>query len=268
MPGLNRTVIDNVLAAKAFPGEQAVGKRIYARTGGPEPEPFEVIGVVRHQRSASLAVDGRETMYVTDGQFGFGNVFNWIVRTNGDPSSLTPAVRAAIKEINPRFVINNLRSVRRAGGPGAGADAVRAGVHRRVRGGGGGAGGDRVVRRAVDPRQAADGGDWGADGVRREQWISILQLVAGQGLKLSVLGIGIGLLAAFAVTRVMSTMLVGVSPTDPLTFATIAAFFLAVTALACWIPARRASRWIPSRHCVRSSALRPGSSHGTVPKRL
>ena len=74
---------------------------------------------------------------------------------------------------------------------------------------------------------------------------SILQLVASQGLKLSVLGIGIGLLAAFSLTRVMSTMLVGVSPTDPLTFAAIAAFFLGVTALACWIPARRASRLDP-----------------------
>jgi ABC-type antimicrobial peptide transport system permease subunit len=74
---------------------------------------------------------------------------------------------------------------------------------------------------------------------------SILQLVGGQGLKLSALGIGIGLLAAFAVTRVMSSMLVGVSPTDPLTFAAIAAFFLGVTALACWIPARRAARLDP-----------------------
>jgi len=59
------------------------------------------------------------------------------------------------------------------------------------------------------------------------------------------LSLAIGLLSAFAVTRVMSTMLVGVSPTDPLTFAAIAAFFLGVTALACWIPARRASRLDP-----------------------
>jgi ABC-type antimicrobial peptide transport system permease subunit len=64
-------------------------------------------------------------------------------------------------------------------------------------------------------------------------------------MKLSVLGILVGLVTAFAVTRVMSTMLVGVSPTDPLTFAAIAAFFLGVTALACWIPARRAARLDP-----------------------
>jgi putative ABC transport system permease protein len=243
-PGLNRIVIDNVLAAKAFPGEKAVGKRIYARTGGPDPEPFEVIGVVRHQRNASLAVDGRETIYVTDGLFGFGNVGTWIVRTNGDPSSLTPAVRAAIKEINPRFVINVLRPYE------ALLDQARAptrfalaciGVFAVVAAVLAGIGLYGVLSTLVRQRTAEIGVRmaFGASGS------SILQLVAGQGLKLSALGIGIGLLAAFAVTRVMSTMLVGVSPTDPLTFATIAAFFLAVTALACWIPARRASRLDP-----------------------
>jgi putative ABC transport system permease protein len=243
-PGLNRIVIDNVLAAKAFPGEKAVGKRIYARTGGPDPEPFEVIGVVRHQRNASLAVDGRETIYVTDGLFGFGNVGTWIVRTTGDPSSLTPAVRAAIKEINPRFVINVLRPYE------ALLDQARAptrfalaciGVFAVVAAVLAGIGLYGVLSTLVRQRTAEIGVRmaFGASGS------SILQLVAGQGLKLSALGIGIGLLAAFAVTRVMSTMLVGVSPTDPLTFATIAAFFLAVTALACWIPARRASRLDP-----------------------
>jgi ABC-type antimicrobial peptide transport system permease subunit len=74
---------------------------------------------------------------------------------------------------------------------------------------------------------------------------SILKMVAGQGLTLSAIGIGFGLVAAFAVTRVMSSMLVGVSPTDPMTFAGISLFFLAVTALACWIPARRAARLDP-----------------------
>jgi putative ABC transport system permease protein len=244
VPGLNRIVIDNVLAAKAFPGEKAVGKRLFARTGGPDPEPFEIIGVVRHQRSSSLAVDGRETMYVPDGQFGFGNVFNWVIRTNGEPLSLTPAVRAAIRELNPRFVITNLRSydvlMGQARAPTRFALAC-IGVFAVVAAFLAGIGLYGVVSTLVRQRTAEIGVRmaFGASGS------SILQLVAGQGLKLSTLGIGIGLLAAFAVTRVMSTMLVGVSPTDPLTFATIAAFFLAVTALACWIPARRAARLDP-----------------------
>jgi putative ABC transport system permease protein len=243
VPGLNLTVIDNVFAAKAFPGERAVGKRFLARTGGPDPEWFEVIGVVRHQRNASLAVDGRETMYVSHGQFGFGGT-TWVVRTGGDPTSLMPPIRAMIKDINPRYVINNLRTldvlVDRARAPTRfalvciGAFAVVAAVLAGI--------GLYGVLSTLVRQRTAEIGVRMAFGASSG---SILQLVARQGLKLSVLGIGIGLLAAFAVTRVMSTMLVGVSPTDPLTFVMIATFFLAVTALACWIPARRASRLDP-----------------------
>jgi putative ABC transport system permease protein len=243
VPGLNRAVIDNVFAAKAFPGERAVGKRFLARTGGPDPEWFEVIGVVRHQRNASLAVDGRETMFVSSGQAGFfGN--QWVVRTNGDASRLTPSIRATIREINPRYVINNLGTldvlVDRARAPTRFALAC-IGVFAVVAAVLAGIGLYGVLSTLVRQRTAEIGVRM-AFGASSN---SILQLVAGQGLKLSVLGIGIGLLAAFAVTRVMATMLVGVSPTDPLTFVAIAAFFLGVTALACWIPARRASRLDP-----------------------
>ena len=94
-PDLRRTIIDNVMAAKAFPGQKAVGQRFLARTGGPEPDWFEVIGVVKHQRNASLAADGRETMYVSNGFTGFGGN-NWVVRANGNMPSLMPAIRAAI----------------------------------------------------------------------------------------------------------------------------------------------------------------------------
>ena len=243
VPGLNLAVIDNVFAAKAFPGERAIGKRFLARTGGPDPEWFEVIGVVRHQRNVSLAADGRETMYVSHGQFGFGGT-TWVVRTGGDPSSLMPPIRAMIKDINPRYVINNLRTfdvlVDQARAPTRFALAC-IGVFAVVAAVLAGIGLYGVLSTLVRQRTAEIGVRmaFGASSG------SILQLVARQGLKLSVLGIGIGLLAAFAVTRVMSTMLVGVSPTDPLTFVAIAAFFLGVTALACWIPARRASRLDP-----------------------
>jgi putative ABC transport system permease protein len=244
VPGLNRTVIDNVFAAKAFPGQKAVGKRFLARTGGPDPEWFEVIGVVRHQRNASLAVDGRETMYLSDGGFGFGIANQWIIRASGNPTSLIPSIRGAIREMNSRYVINDLRTldvlVGRARAPTRFA-FVCIGVFAVVAALLAGIGLYGVLSTLVRQRTAEIGVRmaFGASSA------SILQLVGGQGLKLSALGIGIGLLAAFAVTRVMSSMLVGVSPTDPLTFVAIAAFFLGVTALACWIPARRAARLDP-----------------------
>ena len=244
VPGQNRAVIDHVFAAKAFPGQRAVGQRFLARTGGPDPEWFEVIGVVRHQRSVSLAVDGRETMYVVDGQFGHGAANQWVVRASGDPSSLAPSIRAAIREVNPRYVINNLRTldvlVGRARAPTRFAMAC-IGVFAIVAAVLAGVGLFGVLSTLVRQRTAEIGVRmaFGASSA------SVFQMVARQGLRLSVLGIGIGLVASFAVTRVMSSMLVGVSPTDPLTFAAIAVFFLVVTTLACWVPARRAARLDP-----------------------
>jgi putative ABC transport system permease protein len=243
VPGVNRAIIDQVFAEKAFPGQRAVGQRFLARTGGPDPDWFEVIGVVRHQRSESLAADGRETMFVPNAAIGFF-ANNWIIRTNGDAARLMPSVRAAIRDINPRYVVNNLRElealVDQARAPTRfalaciGAFAVVAAVLA-------GIGLYGVLSTLVRQRTAEIGVRmaFGASSA------SILQLVARQGLMLSVIGIAVGLLAAFAVTRVMTSMLVDVSPTDPLTFAAIAAFFLGVTALACWIPARRAAKMDP-----------------------
>jgi len=74
---------------------------------------------------------------------------------------------------------------------------------------------------------------------------SILSLVVGEGLKLSAAGIAIGLAGALAITRVMSSMLVGVNATDPLTFAAIVVLFVLIATTASWIPARRASRLDP-----------------------
>jgi putative ABC transport system permease protein len=70
---------------------------------------------------------------------------------------------------------------------------------------------------------------------------TILKLVVGQGLRLSGAGIGLGLLGAFALTRVMTSMLVGVKPTDPVTFGAMSVLFFGIACLACWIPARRAA---------------------------
>jgi putative ABC transport system permease protein len=69
----------------------------------------------------------------------------------------------------------------------------------------------------------------------------IFGLVIGHGLRLSAAGIGIGILAALALTRVMSTMLVGVTASDPTTYAAMAVLFFAIAAIACWVPGRRAA---------------------------
>jgi putative ABC transport system permease protein len=76
--------------------------------------------------------------------------------------------------------------------------------------------------------------------------VSIFRLVVGQGLKLSAIGIVVGLAAAFELTQVLASMLVGVKPTDPMTFAAMAVVFLAMAAFASWLPARRAAGLDPS----------------------
>src|SRR5262249_3688111 len=76
---------------------------------------------------------------------------------------------------------------------------------------------------------------------------AIFQLIVGQGLRLTAVGIAAGLIAAFALTRAMTTMLVGVKPTDPATFLSMALLFLLIAATASWMPARRAAGLDPTR---------------------
>jgi putative ABC transport system permease protein len=77
------------------------------------------------------------------------------------------------------------------------------------------------------------------------QKADVIKLVIGQGVRLTLIGITLGLLAALAVTRLMKSLLFGVSATDPLTFVGVAGLLLIVTLLACWLPARRATQVDP-----------------------
>ena len=239
-PTATGIVIDELLAAKAFPGQSAVGRRLLVRVRSPEPEWLEVLGVVAHQRHESLAADGREAMYVTDGFMGHGAAGRWAVRTSGHPARLTPQVRAAVAELDPRLPVAEVQPmealVDQAMAPTRfalvliGVFAVIAAVLAAV-------GLYGVLATGVRQRTAEIG-------VRMALGAptgSIFRLVLGEGLRLSAVGAVLGVLAAVLLTRVMRSMLVGVEATDPATFATIAVLFFVIAALACWLPARRAA---------------------------
>ena len=244
-PAVRRIVIDHVMAQKAFKGESAVGRRLLARLQTPEPEVFEVIGVVRHQRHTSLAADGREALFVPEMYFGPGAANRWAIRTTGDPAALAPQVRATMAELDPRIAVLEPRPM---------TDLVdQAQAHTRF----------TLVLMAVFAGVAvvlAVIGLYGvlASTVRQRtpeigvrmafgaQTSGIFRMMVGQGLRLGVIGIAAGAVAAWFVTGVLQSMLVGVRPTDPLTFVSIGGLFLFVAVLASGLPAWRASRLDPT----------------------
>jgi putative ABC transport system permease protein len=97
-------VIDQVLAAKAFPGGSAVGQRMLIRIRTPEPEWVEVVGIVVHQRPSSLADAGREQIYFADGFLGHGAASRWAIRTTGDAVQYQTAVRTAVSKLGGQLV--------------------------------------------------------------------------------------------------------------------------------------------------------------------
>jgi ABC-type antimicrobial peptide transport system permease subunit len=188
----------------------------------------------------SLAGPGREQVYVTDGFAGSGRVRSWAIRTSSDTATYENQVRATIKGINPNLVVIEMQPMDAwVGEAQAGTRfsllliaifAVIAGVLA-------GVGLYGVLSSAVRQRVAEIGVRMALGAGRK----NIFKLVVGQGLRLSALGIATGLIAAFILTRVMSTMLVGVKPTDPTTFAGMTVVFFVISGLACYLPARRAA---------------------------
>jgi putative ABC transport system permease protein len=239
-------VIDTKLAAKAFAGQSAVGKRLLIRVRTEEPEWFEVIGVVAHQHHVSLATDGPEQMFFTDGLLGHGVAGTWVVRGSVEPTTLTAPIRAAISEMDPLLVMADVKPysalVDQAMAP-TRFGLVLIGIFASIAAILAAVGLYGVLSTLVRMRTAEIGLRM-AFGAQR---VSIMQLVVGQGLRLSAIGIVIGALSALALTRAMRSMLVGVTPTDPLTFTLITIVFVAIAVLAAWMPARRAAGLDPTR---------------------
>lgn len=237
-PGRNVAVIDQRLAAGAFPGESALGKRI--QLPGTSPRWAEVIGVVANQRLFSLRDSGPGTVFLTDGYWGIGVSRSWMIRVAGDPALYANAVRAQLAKIDRQLVISRVQPMTslvdrdqaetRLSLLLLGSFAVMAMLLASV-------GLYGVLATVVRQRTAEIGIRMalGATPVR------IFRLVVGHGLRLTAAGLIVGLMGAMALTRVMTAMLVGVKATDASTFAAMTLLFLVVAALASWAPAARAA---------------------------
>jgi putative ABC transport system permease protein len=244
LAGRNNVVIDQILANKAFPGQSAVGKRILIRVRTPEAEPVQIVGVIAHQREEALAVPGREQIYFTDGFLGNGVVRSWALRTGGDPAAFESQVRATLHDINPQFLMTEIATgdeIVHAAQAGTRFSMLLIAAFAVIAGALAGVGLYGVLATAVRQRTAEIGVRMAMGAERGD----IVKLVVMQGLKLSGIGIVIGLIAAFVLGRVMTSMLVGVKATDPMTFVAMTVIFLAIAAFASWIPALRAAGMDP-----------------------
>jgi putative ABC transport system permease protein len=244
-PDRNLVIVDQALAAKAFPNESAVGKRILFRVRTPDAQWGEIVGVVAHQRNTSLIEPGREQLYVTDGYVNHGAASWWALRTDGDPAALANSVREVVRKQGKETFINQMQSMD--------SRVVQAqaqtrfsllliGVFSTIAALLAGVGLYGVLATSVRQRTAEIGLRMALGAAPSR----IFRLMVGKGLYLSAIGIVIGVGGAFALTRVLASMLVEVKPTDTVTFLSVAALFLFIAVMASWFPALRAAGLDPT----------------------
>jgi putative ABC transport system permease protein len=244
-PDRDSVIVDQMLAAKAFPGQSAIDKRILIRARGPQPEWVRIIGVAAHQHAVSLSDPGREQAYLTDGYVGHGRIGRFALRTAGDPAKLADAVRTAVAQQDKSMVVFEVQTMD------AVVEHAQAGTRFQLL---------LIGIFAVIAAVLAAVGLYGVlSTVVRQRTAeivvriamgaepaSIFSLIVGQGLRLSAAGVAVGLVAAYSLTSIMTTMLVGVKPTDPVTFGVMAILFLSIAAISSWLPARRAASLDPT----------------------
>jgi predicted permease len=232
--------------ATSFLDGRAIGERI--RWSDHEPW-LEVVGVVSDVRNFGLTEDIRPVAYMPMYIEGMSRqeIQRMIVvaKTAGDAAALTPAVRRAVAEIDPRVPLTDVRTMSEVVATSM-ADTsftmVLLGIAAIVALMLGAVGVYGVIAYVVSQRTREIGIRM-ALGARSE---SVQRLVVRQGLSVTVLGVALGLMAALGLTRVMGSLLFGVSTTDPVTFVLVAVVLTVVSLLASYLPARRASRIDPT----------------------
>lgn len=239
-PQRNFVIIDQLLAAKAFPHESAIGKRILIRLRTPEPEWVEVIGVVAHQRDTSLAETGREELYLTDGFMGHSFATRWAIRTSSDPSKYESLVRSHIAQLGGPIALTEIQSMESLVAQAQATTRLALlliGVFALVAALLSTLGIYGVLSTSVRQRTPEIGVRMALGATRG----GILTLIVSQGLRLGVIGIVLGCGVALGLTRWIASLLVETRTTDPLTFTGIILAFLVIVAMASWLPARRAA---------------------------
>lgn len=238
-------LVSRALADRAFPGEGAIGRPLQANPWGGGLESFEVIGVVDDVRYADLREPPQETIYFDSRGWSWSDwEVDYVVRTAGAPESFIPALRAELARLDPTiplarprlmsaYVSDHLAQNRFALSL-IGLFAVVAGALAVV-------GLYGIVSYSVSQSRREIGIRMALGCDRR----GILGWVYRRGATLVGLGIVLGILGSLTLTRFVAALLFGVTPTDTATLAAVAAGLGLVGSLACYLPARRATRLDP-----------------------
>jgi predicted permease len=237
-------MVNEALARRFWPGEDAIGKRV--RWGGWNPEGWlTIVGIVADVKLSSLEAETPPTIYMPIFQIPrLRREALFVVRTTADPVSLIGAMRREIRAVDAELPVYDIRTMNQVI---AGSVAQRRFIMW------------LLTAFAMAALLLAALGLYGVlsyTAMQRRQEIGIrmtlgagrgdvLRLVVGQGMKLVLTGVMIGSIASFASMRLMKGLLFGIGATDPLTFVLVALLLVSVALLACYLPARRAAKVDP-----------------------
>jgi predicted permease len=233
-------IINDTLAERLWPGQDPIGKRLRI---GFEEKQREIVGVVGSIKQATLDSEASPAMYLPHLQAPT-NRLTLLVRTRGEPLSMAAAVRQEVRAIDKDVPLTQVQTMEKVLGASVaqprfsmlvvGMFAVLALVLSAV-------GIYGVMAYAVS-RRSHEIGVRMALGAGANQ---VLKLVLKDGMTLALAGIAVGLLGAFVLTRLMASLLFGIGAKDPATFISVAVFLTSVAFIACYIPARRATKVDP-----------------------
>ena len=233
-------VVSQAFVDSVFPNEEALGKRLIIWSGI-KNEPYEIIGIVGDTRYQSLQGKPSATMYVPTRELLFVNL---VIRTQGDPLSLVGGVRKEVNALDPDQPIAAIRPMTEwvaMSAAGARYRTTLLGLFALLAMILAATGIYGVISYSVAQRTQEIGVRM-ALGARP---LDVLKLVVRQGMMLALIGVIVGLAGALALTRVMSSLLFGVTERDPITFVAVAALLIVVAFIACFVPAHRATRVDP-----------------------
>ena len=233
-------VVSQAFVDSVFPNEEALGKRLIIWSGI-RNEPYEIIGIVGDTRYQSLQGEPSATMYVPTREFLFVNL---VIRTQGDPLSLVGGVRKEVNALDPDQPIAAIRPMTEwvaMSAAGARYRTTLLGLFALLAMILAATGIYGVMSYSVAQRTQEIGVRM-ALGARP---LDVLKLVVRQGMMLALIGVIVGLAGALALTRVMSSLLFGVTERDPITFVAVAALLIVVAFISCFVPAHRATKVDP-----------------------